>query len=585
MDGSHGGSSNSPPPFLIKTYDMVDDPSTNSVVSWSLNNNSFIVWNQTEFSRDFLPKYFKHNNFSSFVRQLNTYGFRKTDPEQWEFANDEFLRDQKHLLKNIHRRKPIHSHSQQHHQAQGNSLGPLSEEEKQSLEEEIERLRQEKSSLVLELQRHLQQQHGTDLQMQTLEEQLLRMEQQQQQMMAFLARILKKPWFRSNLVQQSENHNKKRRLLKPDYLYNEVDPENNRIVTLQTVEREKPDISSVQILNTEPFERTLLKPGYLYNEINREKNRIVTLQTVEREKPDISSVQILNTEPFERTLLKPGYLYNEINREKNRIVTLQTVEREKPDISSVQILNTEPFERTLLKPGHLYNEVNREKNRIVTLQTVEREKPDISSVQILNTEPFERMESSINSWENFFHGVSNASSEEMHTDGVQRQPSAILLNEMHASCGDSAITMQPHSPKLHPFSPISRDIDSSIEMTESTSVESPPISPFQHLEDIRPKVSGIDINSKPAGSEVQSPKEQIASVSAAPTDVNDGFWAQFLTESPGLSDKQEVQSQRGDSDVRMSECKPSDGGDFWWSNKNVDHLTEQMGQLTQAERT
>ena len=65
--------SSSLPPFLIKTYDMVHDISSDTIVSWSSNNNSFIIWNLPEFSQLLLPRYFKHSNFSSFVRQLNSY--------------------------------------------------------------------------------------------------------------------------------------------------------------------------------------------------------------------------------------------------------------------------------------------------------------------------------------------------------------------------------------------------------------------------------------------------------------------------------------------------------------------------------
>ncbi|CAI9288760.1 unnamed protein product [Lactuca saligna] len=214
---------NAPPPFLVKTYDMVDDPSTDMIVSWSATNNSFIVRDPAEFAKDLLPKNFKHNNFSSF-------GFRKVDPDRWEFANEGFLRGQKHLLKTIIRRKPAPSHHHHHHhhhqpntQLQTPSVTSCVEVGKFGLEEEVERLKRDKNVLMQELVRLRQQQQATDNTMQSMVQRLQGMEQRQQQMMSFLAKAVNSPGFLAHFVQQNEatkliteGNNKKRRIKEDD---------------------------------------------------------------------------------------------------------------------------------------------------------------------------------------------------------------------------------------------------------------------------------------------------------------------------------------------------------------------------------
>ncbi|XP_044977043.1 heat stress transcription factor A-4b-like [Hordeum vulgare subsp. vulgare] len=220
MEGS--GGSSSLPPFLIKTYEMVDEPATDAVVAWTPSGTSFVVFSQADFCRDLLPKYFKHNNFSSFVRQLNTYGFRKVDPEQWEFANEEFIRDQRHRLKNIHRRKPIFSHSSH---TQG--AGPLADSERRDYEEEIERLKCENASLNLQLER---KKTDMDSKMKALEDKLLAIEDQQRNLISYVTEIVKAPGFLSSFIEQSDHHGKKRRLPKSISFHEGASTQGNQIM-------------------------------------------------------------------------------------------------------------------------------------------------------------------------------------------------------------------------------------------------------------------------------------------------------------------------------------------------------------------
>ncbi|OZJ03123.1 hypothetical protein BZG36_03871 [Bifiguratus adelaidae] len=65
------------PAFLNKLFNMVGEPASDELIQWSEDGSSFIVTRHEEFAKLVLPRFFKHNNFFSFVRQLNMYGFHK----------------------------------------------------------------------------------------------------------------------------------------------------------------------------------------------------------------------------------------------------------------------------------------------------------------------------------------------------------------------------------------------------------------------------------------------------------------------------------------------------------------------------
>lgn len=104
------------PAFLSKTYEIFSMPEFSHVCGWNVNGDTIIVSQLEAFVAMVLPRFFKHRNFPSFVRQLNLYGFHKTvlDSKRLEFQHPYFKRGRPDLLHQIKRKVSSgNNHNQQ----------------------------------------------------------------------------------------------------------------------------------------------------------------------------------------------------------------------------------------------------------------------------------------------------------------------------------------------------------------------------------------------------------------------------------------------------------------------------------------
>lgn len=94
------------PSFIRKTYDILQEGQHEEIIKWSDDGTAIIIRNPTDFAEKVLPIYFKHNNLTSFVRQLNMYNFHKKRSPNLEhiYYHELFQRNKRNLLKEIRRK-------------------------------------------------------------------------------------------------------------------------------------------------------------------------------------------------------------------------------------------------------------------------------------------------------------------------------------------------------------------------------------------------------------------------------------------------------------------------------------------------
>lgn len=97
--------------FPLKLHEILTQVEKNGdehIIGWLPHGRSFKIHKQEEFMERVLPHYFVMTKKSSFLRQLNLYGFHrlsKAGPDQGSYYHEKFLRGMKFLSRRMQRQK------------------------------------------------------------------------------------------------------------------------------------------------------------------------------------------------------------------------------------------------------------------------------------------------------------------------------------------------------------------------------------------------------------------------------------------------------------------------------------------------
>ena len=97
--------------FPLKLHEIlshIEHDGHDDIIGWLPHGRSFKIHKQKEFVQTVLPKYFVMTKKSSFLRQLNLYGFNRLSgigPDQGSYCHEKFLRGLKYLSRRMSRQK------------------------------------------------------------------------------------------------------------------------------------------------------------------------------------------------------------------------------------------------------------------------------------------------------------------------------------------------------------------------------------------------------------------------------------------------------------------------------------------------